>query len=52
MPQLVLFHHDPGRADAQLAALEAAARAALPGTIAAREGVTLNARDAEKAAAA
>ena len=52
VPQLVLFHHDPGRSDAQLAALEADARAALPGTIAAREGVTLSARDAERAAAA
>ncbi|HUS28130.1 MAG TPA: MBL fold metallo-hydrolase [Kofleriaceae bacterium] len=52
VPQLVLFHHDPGRTDAQLAALEAAAAAALPGTIAAREGMVLSARDAEKAAAA
>ena len=38
VPQLVLFHHDPGRTDAQLAALEAEARAALPGTVAARGG--------------
>jgi phosphoribosyl 1,2-cyclic phosphodiesterase len=52
VPQLVLFHHDPGRTDAQLDALEAAARAALPGTVAAREGMILNARDAERAAAA
>jgi ribonuclease BN (tRNA processing enzyme) len=52
VPQLVLFHHDPGRNDAQLAALEAAAAAALPGTVAAREGMVLSARDAEKAAAA
>ncbi len=52
VPQLVLFHHDPSRTDAQLAALEAAAQAALPGTVAAREGMTLNARDAERAAAA
>lgn len=52
VPQLVLFHHDPGRTDAQLAALEAAAAALLPGTIAAREGLVLNARDAERAAAA
>jgi ribonuclease BN (tRNA processing enzyme) len=52
VPQLVLFHHDPGRTDAQLAALEAAAAAALPGTVAAREGMVLSARDAEKAAAA
>lgn len=52
VPQLVLFHHDPGRSDAALAALEAAAQAALPGTVAAREGLVLNARDAERAAAA
>jgi phosphoribosyl 1,2-cyclic phosphodiesterase len=52
VPQLVLFHHDPGRTDAQLAALEAEARAALPGTVAAREGLILAARDAERAAAA
>ena len=52
VPQLVLFHHDPMRSDAQLDALEAAARAALPGTVAAREGLVLNARDAERAAAA
>ena len=50
--QLVLFHHDPGRTDAQLAAIEAAARAELPGTVAAREGAVLCARDAEVAAAA
>lgn len=52
VPQLVLFHHDPGRTDAALDALEADARAHLPGTVAAREGMTLSARDAEKAAAA
>ena len=52
VPQLVMFHHDPGRTDAQLAAIEATAAAALPGTIAAREGLVLNARDAERAAAA
>jgi phosphoribosyl 1,2-cyclic phosphodiesterase len=52
VPQLVLFHHDPGRSDAQLDALEADAARHLPGTIAAREGLVLNARDAEKAAAA
>ena len=52
VPQLVLFHHDPGRTDAQLAQLEADARAVLPGTVAAREGLELSARDAEKAAAA
>ena len=42
VPQLVLFHHDPSRTDAQLAALEAAAQAALPGTVAAREGMVLS----------
>jgi len=52
VPQLVLFHHDPMRTDAELAAIEAEARAALPGTVAAREGLVLSARDAEKAAAA
>ncbi len=52
VPQLVLFHHDPMRTDAQLAAIEADARAALPGTVAAREGLVVCARDAEKAAAA
>jgi phosphoribosyl 1,2-cyclic phosphodiesterase len=50
VPQLVLFHHDPARTDAQLAAIEATARAALPGTVAAREGLILRARDAERAA--
>src|SRR5690348_14895355 len=30
VPQLVLFHHDPGRSDEQLAALEAEAARALP----------------------
>jgi phosphoribosyl 1,2-cyclic phosphodiesterase len=52
VPQLVLFHHDPGRTDAQLAAIEAEAQAHLPGTIAAREGRVLRACDAERAAAA
>ncbi|MEO8699637.1 MAG: MBL fold metallo-hydrolase [Kofleriaceae bacterium] len=52
VPQLVMFHHDPGRTDDQLAAIEAAARANLPGTVAAREGMILCARDAERAAAA
>lgn len=52
VPQLVLFHHDPSRTDAQLAELEHAARANLPGTVAAREGMVLHARDAERAAAA
>ena len=44
--QLVLFHHDPNRTDAQLAALEATAAAELPGTVAAREGMVLRAKDA------
>jgi phosphoribosyl 1,2-cyclic phosphodiesterase len=52
VPQLVLFHHDPGRTDAQLAAIEAEAHANLPGTVAAREGMVLRACDAERAAAA
>ena len=50
VPQLVLFHHDPGRTDSQLAALEAQARTNLPGTVAAREGMVLRAGDAERAA--
>jgi phosphoribosyl 1,2-cyclic phosphodiesterase len=49
--QLVLFHHDPDRTDAQLAAIEAEARAQLPGTLAAREGMVLRAGGAERAAA-
>jgi len=49
--QLVLFHHDPARTDAQLAALEAEAAAARPGTIAAREGVVLSAGQVRAAAA-
>ena len=52
VPQLVLFHHDPNRTDAQLAAIERDAAAHLPGTVAAREGLVLCARDAERAAAA
>ncbi len=39
--QLVLFHHDPSHDDAAVAAIEAAAAAQLPGTIAAREGVDI-----------
>lgn len=38
---LVLFHHDPRRADDEVAELEARARALFPGTLAAREGVTI-----------
>jgi phosphoribosyl 1,2-cyclic phosphodiesterase len=52
VPQLVLFHHDPNRTDAQLAAIEAEAAKELPGTVAAREGMVLHAGDAERAAAA
>jgi phosphoribosyl 1,2-cyclic phosphodiesterase len=48
VPQLVLLHHDPARTDAQLAAIEAVAHADLPGTVAAREGMVLHARDAER----
>ncbi|MBK9033823.1 MAG: MBL fold metallo-hydrolase [Myxococcales bacterium] len=40
--QLVLFHHDPRRSDDQVAAIEARAAAARPGTIAAREGAVLH----------
>lgn len=39
--QLVLFHHDPSRTDDQMAVIEAAAAAARPGTVAAREGLVL-----------
>lgn len=52
VPQLVLFHHDPGRTDGELERIERAARTFLPGTVAAREGMVLWARDAEQAAAA
>jgi phosphoribosyl 1,2-cyclic phosphodiesterase len=36
--RLALFHHDPGRDDAAVEALEQAARVHLPGAFAAREG--------------
>ncbi len=52
VPQLVLFHHDPNRTDDALAEIEAKAADELPGTVAAREGMLLRARDAERAAAA
>lgn len=52
VPQLVLFHHDPNRTDDALAKIEAEAASDLPGTVAAREGMVLRARDAERAAAA
>ncbi|MCG8417429.1 MAG: MBL fold metallo-hydrolase [Proteobacteria bacterium] len=35
--QLVLFHHDPGRSDDQVAEIEERARALFPATVAARE---------------
>jgi phosphoribosyl 1,2-cyclic phosphodiesterase len=38
---LVLFHHDPERTDVALAALERQSRRLRPGTVAAREGLTL-----------
>ncbi len=38
----VLFHHDPSRTDAQVAAIESRANELLPGTIAAREGLVLS----------
>lgn len=38
VPRLALFHHDPQRMDVALEALEAAARARLPGAFAARAG--------------
>lgn len=39
---LVLFHHDPGHDDAAVAAIECSARAVLPGTVAAREGLEIH----------
>lgn len=39
---LVLFHHDPGRSDAQVAAIEERARDLFPRTLAAREGASLD----------
>jgi phosphoribosyl 1,2-cyclic phosphodiesterase len=39
--QLLLFHHDPGHDDWQIARMEAATRALFPSTLAAREGLTL-----------
>jgi phosphoribosyl 1,2-cyclic phosphodiesterase len=49
--QLVLFHHDPRRSDTQVAELEHRARAAFAPTIAAREGMTLIAGEAQREAA-
>ena len=39
---LYLFHHRPGRTDAELASIEAEARRVFPSTHAAREGHTLS----------
>ncbi|HTM21887.1 MAG TPA: MBL fold metallo-hydrolase [Kofleriaceae bacterium] len=39
--QLVLFHHDPAHDDAVIDAIEARAAEELPGTVAAREGLTI-----------
>ena len=39
--QLVVFHHDPDHDDARLDAIAREAEAALPGTVLAREGLTL-----------
>ena len=42
---LVLFHHDPTHDDAAVAAIERAAQSILPGTVAAREGLTIHLAD-------
>jgi len=39
--KLVLFHHEPSHDDEQVATIERAAAEALPGTVAAREGLTI-----------
>src|SRR5262249_52319804 len=39
--KLVLFHHDPEHDDAKLDAIAREAEAALPGTVLAKEGLTL-----------
>jgi len=44
--RLVLFHHDPQRSDAGVAAVEAAAQALFPSTVAAREGLVVTIGDA------
>jgi len=43
--QLVLFHHDPQRTDAQVAAIESAARGRFGEVVAAREGMELELED-------
>jgi phosphoribosyl 1,2-cyclic phosphodiesterase len=45
---LVLFHHDPERDDAAMRALERKAQRRRPGTIAAREGMSLDVGPAER----
>jgi phosphoribosyl 1,2-cyclic phosphodiesterase len=41
IPQVILFHHDPAHNDATLDAILAEAQTEFPGTLAAREGMTL-----------
>lgn len=50
--QLVLFHHDPGRDDEQVAALERLAAGTRKETIAAREGMTIGLSPIARAEAA
>ena len=40
--QLALFHHDPNYDDQMIAAIEQQAQKLFPGTLAAREGLTLS----------
>jgi phosphoribosyl 1,2-cyclic phosphodiesterase len=48
--RLILFHHEPSHDDAQVAAIEQAAARELPGTVAAREGMSIAlASDAKRA---
>jgi phosphoribosyl 1,2-cyclic phosphodiesterase len=47
---LVLFHHDPERDDAAMRAVERKAQRQYPGTIAAREGMTLDVAQSVRAA--
>jgi phosphoribosyl 1,2-cyclic phosphodiesterase len=49
---LVLFHHDPERDDAGMRALERKARRQRPGTLAAREGLTMDLAQARSSPAA
>ena len=46
---LVLYHHDPRRTDAEIDAIEAAARVLYPATIAAREGLVMSVGGAARA---